>query len=53
MVAAFVELLAKTPDEEGRDIVLMMLAVGLVILAVIGLGELFDWRARRRRSAAS
>jgi hypothetical protein len=38
----------KTAAEEGRDIVLSMLVVGLVILAVVALGELSDWRGRRR-----
>ena len=36
--------------EEGKDVVLSMLAVGLVFLAVIGIGEFVDWRQRRRRS---
>jgi hypothetical protein len=31
---------------EGRDVVLSMLVVGLVILLVIVLGELNDWRVR-------
>jgi heme/copper-type cytochrome/quinol oxidase subunit 2 len=35
--------------EEGRNIILSMLVVGLVFLAVIGLGELNDWRGRRRK----
>jgi hypothetical protein len=34
--------------EEGRDIVLSMLVVGLVFLGVIALGELNDWRRHRR-----
>jgi len=41
-------LLAKTAAEEGRDIVLSMLVVGLVFVGVIALGELNDWRGRRR-----
>jgi hypothetical protein len=41
-------LLAKTAAEEGRDIVLGMLVVGLVIVAVIVLGDLWAWRARKR-----
>jgi heme/copper-type cytochrome/quinol oxidase subunit 2 len=53
---AFVHLLAQTTvqeaqkksaAEEGKDIVLSMLVVGLVFLAVIALGELNDWRHRR------
>jgi heme/copper-type cytochrome/quinol oxidase subunit 2 len=34
--------------EEGRNIVVSMLVVGLVFLAVIFLGDLNDWFARRR-----
>jgi heme/copper-type cytochrome/quinol oxidase subunit 2 len=37
--------------EEGKDVVLSMLAVGLVFLAVIGIGEFVDWRARSRHRA--
>jgi predicted membrane protein len=40
-------LLASAADE-GRNIILSMLVVGLVFLAVIALGELNDWRARKR-----
>ena len=35
--------------EEGKDVVLMMLAVGLVFLATIGLGELWHYVGARRR----
>jgi len=48
MLAASLELLAKTAAEEGRDIVLSMLVVGLVILAVVVLGDLWNWRSRKR-----
>ena len=34
--------------QEGRDVVLSMLVVGLVFLAVIGIGEFVDWRQRVR-----
>jgi predicted ATPase/class 3 adenylate cyclase len=34
--------------DEGRNIILSMLVVGLIFLAVIALGELNDWRARKR-----
>ena len=34
--------------EEGRNIIVSMLVVGLVFLAVIVLGDLNDWFARRR-----
>jgi len=42
MIAAFVELLAtgKTAAEEGRDIVLSMLVVGLIFVAVAVGGDL-------------
>ena len=52
MSGAFAPLLAKTAAEEGRDIVLSMLVVGLVFLAVIALGELNDWRGRRRHKSS-
>ena len=51
MVAAFAELLAKTAAEEGRDIVLSMLVVGLVFVAGIVLGDLYNWRARKRHNS--
>ncbi|HET8742583.1 MAG TPA: hypothetical protein VFM41_08160 [Gaiella sp.] len=37
--------------EEGRKVVLSMLVVGLVFLAVIGLGELVHYAGARRRQA--
>jgi heme/copper-type cytochrome/quinol oxidase subunit 2 len=37
--------------EEGRNVILSMLVVGLVFLAVIALGELNNWRIRRRKRA--
>jgi heme/copper-type cytochrome/quinol oxidase subunit 2 len=39
--------------EEGRNIILSMLVVGLIFLAVIGIGELNDWRGRRRKARRS
>ena len=51
MAASFGALLAKTAAEEGRDIVLGMLIVGLVFLAVIGLGGLNSWLGHRRSRA--
>ena len=51
MIAALTQLLAaseKSAAEEGRDIVLSMLVVGLVFVAVIAVGEFFDWRQRVR-----
>jgi predicted membrane protein len=46
-MSAVVAVLAATADE-GRNIILSMLVVGLIFLAVIALGELNDWRARKR-----
>jgi hypothetical protein len=37
--------------EEGRNVVLSMLVVGLVFLAVIGLGELTHYLGAKRRRA--
>ena len=40
--------------EEGKDVVLMMLAVGLVFLATIAIGDLTHYLgAKRRRSKLS
>jgi hypothetical protein len=38
---------------EGRDVVLSMLVVGLVIVLVIVLGELNEWRVRSKHRAAA
>ena len=37
--------------EEGKDVVLSMLVLGLIFLAVIGLGELNSYRAATRKNA--
>jgi hypothetical protein len=37
--------------EEGKDVVLMMLLVGLVFLATIVLGDLWHYLSVRRRKA--
>ena len=37
--------------EEGKNVVLSMLVVGLVFVAVILLGDLYNWRARKRHNA--
>ena len=37
--------------EEGRNVVLSMLVVGLIFLAVIGLGELNTYRVAKRKQA--
>jgi len=39
----------KAPEQEGRDIILSMLVVGLVFLGVCVLGELTKAFAHRRR----
>jgi hypothetical protein len=44
----------KTPAEEGRDVVLVMLAVGAVFLGVILLGQLgrhFSHKRKAKRAA--
>lgn len=53
MVVAFIEVLAsgKSAAEEGRDIVLSMLVVGLIFVAVILVGDL--GRAARKRRQTS
>jgi len=40
--------LAKTAAEEGKEVIISMLVVGLVFLGVIVLGELSKWRKHRR-----
>jgi hypothetical protein len=57
VLAALALAAEKTPAEEGRDIILVMLVVGLIFLGAIVLGQLGRWyghkraaeRARRRR----
>jgi hypothetical protein len=41
-------LAAETAAEEGKKTILMMLAVGLVFVAVIAVGELTHWLKHRR-----
>ncbi len=51
MLAAFVELLAQTEksaSEEGRDIVLSMLVVGLIFVAVAVGGDLLAKLSRKK-----
>lgn len=38
----------KSIAEEGRDIILSMLVVGLIFLSVIALGQLGRWLSHRR-----
>ncbi len=35
--------------EEGRNVILSMLVVGLIFISVIALGETSKWLRRRRR----
>jgi hypothetical protein len=43
----FATLLADVA-EEGRDIVLSMLVVGLIFIGVIAVGQFFRWLSHRR-----
>ena len=36
--------------EEGKDVILSMLVVGLVFVGVVLVGDLYNWRARKRNS---
>jgi hypothetical protein len=59
MLATFLQLLAQAPAEEvhksaadeGRDIVLSMLVVGLIFVGVAILGDLYQRGARKRHRA--
>jgi hypothetical protein len=46
-----VALLAKTAAEEGRDIILSMLVVGLIFVGVAVLGDLYNRSARKRHTS--
>jgi hypothetical protein len=48
LLTGLVVAATKTPDEEGKDIVLSMLVVGLIFLTVIALGEIAYAIAKRR-----
>ncbi|HET9461652.1 MAG TPA: hypothetical protein VI540_00615 [Gaiellaceae bacterium] len=37
--------------EEGKDVVLSMLVVGLVFVGVVLVGDLWNWRAHKRRNS--
>jgi heme/copper-type cytochrome/quinol oxidase subunit 2 len=44
----------KSPAEEGRDVILVMLAVGLIFLGVVVLGQVlryFEHKRKARRAA--
>jgi hypothetical protein len=51
VLAAVLHLLlgVETAAEEGRKVVLLMLATGGVFLLVIAVGELSEWLAKQRR----
>jgi hypothetical protein len=49
LIAVLTLAAEKAPEEEGRDIILAMLVVGLIFLAVIVVGELGKWLTHRRR----
>jgi uncharacterized integral membrane protein len=51
-VSALAFLLAaeKTPAEEGRDVILAMLVVGLVFLGVVLVGQLARYLGHRRQA---
>jgi len=49
LVTAILLAAEKTPAEEGRDVVLVMLATGAVFLGVILVGQLFRYMGHRRK----
>jgi hypothetical protein len=50
LAALFHSLLAvETAADEGRKVVLIMLATGGIFVGVIALGELSHWAAKQRR----
>ena len=56
MLALAFDLLAsteKTAAEEGRDIILSMLVVGLIFVAVALLGDLYQRSARKRHNRSA
>jgi hypothetical protein len=54
LAAAFHLLLGvETAAEEGRKVVLLMLATGLVFVLVIVLGTLTEWVAKQRHAKRS
>lgn len=50
LATAIVLAAEKTPAEEGRDVVLVMLAVGAVFIGVILLGQLARWAGHKRKA---
>ena len=41
-------LAAKTAAQEGKEVIIAMLIVGLVFVGVVAVGELSRWRRHRR-----
>jgi hypothetical protein len=50
LVTAALLAAEKTPAEEGRDVVLVMLGVGAIFLGVVLLGQLFRYVGHRRKA---
>jgi hypothetical protein len=53
LVTAFLLAAKKTPDQEGRDVILVMLGVGAVFLGVIVLGQLARYLGHKRHARRS
>lgn len=49
LAAALLLAAEKSTAEEGRDIIVSMLVVGLIFVSVIALGQLGRWMSHRRR----
>jgi hypothetical protein len=47
---AFLLAAEKSPAEEGKDVILVMLAVGLIFLGVVVLGQLGRYLGHRRQA---
>ena len=47
-MSALLTLLAADVAEEGRNIVLSMLVVGLIFIGVIAVGQFFKWLGHRK-----
>ena len=47
---AFLLAAEKTPAEEGKDVILVMLVVGLVFLGVVVLGQLGRYLGHKRQA---
>jgi hypothetical protein len=47
VIAAFVEILAKSAASEGKEIILSMLVVGLIFVGVAVIGDFLSWLSHR------